>query len=86
MRGAISTLTQYAFMARCLVKAQGQLYLYLIRNRALLSASQIVRVLIIVYLRYLLDLYLFSNSVALQRIVVTINQSAYGRNNKMPIK
>jgi hypothetical protein len=29
MSGAISPLSQYAFMAWCLVKAQGQLYLYL---------------------------------------------------------
>jgi hypothetical protein len=29
MRGAIPPLAQYAFMAWCLVKAQGQLYLYL---------------------------------------------------------
>jgi hypothetical protein len=29
MGGAIPPLTQYAFMAWCLVKAQGQLYLYL---------------------------------------------------------
>jgi hypothetical protein len=29
MSGGISTLPQYAFMARCPVKAQGQLYLYL---------------------------------------------------------
>jgi hypothetical protein len=29
MSGAIHTLPQYAFMAWCLVKAQGQLYLYL---------------------------------------------------------
>jgi len=27
MSGAIPPLTQYAFMAQCLVKAQGQLYL-----------------------------------------------------------
>jgi len=26
MRGGIPPLPQYAFMARCLVKAQGQLY------------------------------------------------------------
>jgi hypothetical protein len=31
MSGAIPPLPQYAFMARCLVKAQGQLYLYLIQ-------------------------------------------------------
>jgi hypothetical protein len=30
MRGAIPPLPQYAFMAWCLVKAQGQLYLYLL--------------------------------------------------------
>jgi hypothetical protein len=29
MRGAIPPLSQYAFMAWCSVKAQGQLYLYL---------------------------------------------------------
>jgi hypothetical protein len=29
MSGAIPPLPQYAFMARCSVKAQGQLYLYL---------------------------------------------------------
>jgi hypothetical protein len=29
MNGAIPPLHQYAFMAWCLVKAQGQLYLYL---------------------------------------------------------
>jgi len=29
MRGAIPPLLQYTFMARCSVKAQGQLYLYL---------------------------------------------------------
>jgi hypothetical protein len=29
MSGAIPPLPQYAFMAWCLVKAQGQLYLYL---------------------------------------------------------
>jgi len=29
MSGAMPTLPQYAFMARCSVKAQGQLYLYL---------------------------------------------------------
>jgi len=28
MRGVIPPLTQYVFMAWCLVKAQGQLYLY----------------------------------------------------------
>jgi hypothetical protein len=28
MRGAVPPLSQYAFMAWCLVKAQGQLYLY----------------------------------------------------------
>jgi hypothetical protein len=28
MRGAISSHPQYAFMARCSIKAQGQLYLY----------------------------------------------------------
>jgi hypothetical protein len=30
MSGAIHPLPQYAFMAWCLVKAQGQLYLYLL--------------------------------------------------------
>jgi hypothetical protein len=30
MSGAINPLPQYAFMAWCTVKAQGQLYLYLI--------------------------------------------------------
>jgi len=29
MRGAIPPLSQYTFMAWCLVKAQGQVYLYL---------------------------------------------------------
>jgi len=29
MRGAIPPLPQYAFVAWCLVKAQGQIYLYL---------------------------------------------------------
>jgi hypothetical protein len=29
MSGAIHSLPQYAFMAWCLVKAQGQLYLYI---------------------------------------------------------
>jgi len=29
MSGAIHTLPQYTFMAWCLIKAQGQLYLYL---------------------------------------------------------
>jgi len=33
MHGAMSPLTQYAFMVWCLVKAQGQLYLYLYINR-----------------------------------------------------
>jgi hypothetical protein len=32
MRGAIPPLPQYAVMAWCLVKAQGQLYLYLINQ------------------------------------------------------
>jgi len=32
MSGAMPPLPQYAFMARCLVKAQGQLYLYLHRT------------------------------------------------------
>jgi hypothetical protein len=32
MSGAIPQLPQYAFMAWCLVKAQGQLYLYSSRN------------------------------------------------------
>jgi len=33
MNGAVPPLTQYAFIAWCPVKAQGQLYLYLtIRN------------------------------------------------------
>jgi hypothetical protein len=32
MSGAIPALPQYPFMAWCTVKAQGHLYLYLIRN------------------------------------------------------
>jgi hypothetical protein len=32
MNGAIPPLPQYAFMAWCLVKAQEQLYLYLIQK------------------------------------------------------
>jgi hypothetical protein len=32
MSGAIPPLLQYSFMAWCLVKAQGQLYLYLYSN------------------------------------------------------
>jgi len=34
MRGDILSLPQHAFMAWCLVKAQGQLYLYLIRDES----------------------------------------------------
>jgi len=34
MSRAIPPLPQYAFMAWCSVKAQGQLYLYLYRQRA----------------------------------------------------
>jgi hypothetical protein len=37
MCGAIPPLPQYAFMARCSVKAQGELYLYKVRNSYLLS-------------------------------------------------
>jgi hypothetical protein len=33
MSGAINPLTQYAFVAWCLVKAQGQLYLYITIQR-----------------------------------------------------
>jgi len=33
MSGATHTLPQYAFMAWCLVKAQGWIYLYFKRNR-----------------------------------------------------
>jgi hypothetical protein len=36
MSGAIPTLPQYVFMGRCLVKAQGQLYLYLYKFMYLL--------------------------------------------------
>jgi hypothetical protein len=32
MSGAINPLPQYAFMAWCLVKAQGQLYLFIYAN------------------------------------------------------
>jgi hypothetical protein len=39
MRGAIPPLPQYAFMAWCSVKAQGQLYLYLLLGRGI-SPSQ----------------------------------------------
>jgi hypothetical protein len=33
IRGAIPPLPQYTFMARCLVKAQGQLYLYKLKRK-----------------------------------------------------
>jgi hypothetical protein len=39
MSGAIPQLPQYAFMAWCSVKAQGQLYLYLNEHSNELSAS-----------------------------------------------
>jgi hypothetical protein len=39
MSGAILSLPQYAFMAGCLVKAQGQLYLYLFAFTSYFSIS-----------------------------------------------
>jgi hypothetical protein len=44
MRGAISPLPQYAFMAWCSVKAQGQLYIYLTKEAKRLS--KMIRVLL----------------------------------------
>jgi ribosomal 50S subunit-associated protein YjgA (DUF615 family) len=47
MSGAIHPLPQYAFMAWCLVKAQGQLYLYLFTNEEVLcrigTEQQLIR-------------------------------------------
>jgi hypothetical protein len=37
MSGAIPPLPQYTFMAWCLVKAQGQLYLYFHLNNVLIN-------------------------------------------------
>jgi hypothetical protein len=42
MRGAISPLPQYTFMAWCSVKAQGQFYLYLIREQTDITIPSLV--------------------------------------------
>jgi len=55
MRGAISPLTQYAFLACCLVKAQGQLYLlrfnsveiYTILSPSTVSKQDSVRIMFV---------------------------------------
>jgi len=44
MSGAIPPLPQYAFMAWCLVKAHGQLYLYLLPFEVYVIFSQILQV------------------------------------------
>jgi hypothetical protein len=43
MRGAIPLLHQYAFMTLCSVKAQGQLYLYLVKSLYFLLPENYVR-------------------------------------------
>jgi len=40
MRVAIPQLPQYSFMAWCLVKAQGQLYIYLLHLKQCIYISQ----------------------------------------------
>jgi hypothetical protein len=42
MGGAIHPLPQYAFMAWCLVKAQGQLYLFLLLAQKILEGERLV--------------------------------------------
>jgi hypothetical protein len=46
MSEAIPPLPQYAFMARCLVKAQGQLYLYLLPVRISVELSTSLKIFV----------------------------------------
>jgi hypothetical protein len=43
MSGAIPPLPQYAFMAWCSVKIQGQLYLYLIKEIGILNIKMSIK-------------------------------------------